>query len=64
MASAATAGLDALLQTVANSTLRNPAEPYLAYAWNYMTDNYPRFTIAVWFSVVLHEVRKVSYNFL
>ncbi|CAI8025336.1 Methylsterol monooxygenase 1 [Geodia barretti] len=55
MASVAT-GLDALLQTVANSTLRNPVEPYLGSAWNYMTDNYPRFTIAVWFSVVLHEL--------
>jgi methylsterol monooxygenase len=55
MASAAT-GLDALLQTVTNSTLRNPVEPYLGSAWNYMTDNYPRFTIAVWFSVVLHEL--------
>ena len=62
MASAAT-GRDALLQTVANSTLRNPVEPYLGSAWNYMTDNYPRFTIAVWFSVVLHEVRFIITTF-
>ena len=51
-----TAGLDALLQTVTNSSLQNPVEPYFASAWNYMTDNYSRFTIAMWFSVVLHEV--------
>lgn len=49
-------GLDILLQTVANTTLRNPVEPYFASAWNYMTDNYSRFTIAMWISVVLHEV--------
>lgn len=50
------AGLDALLQTVTNSSLQNPVEPYFASAWNYMTDNYTRFTIAMWFSLVLHEV--------
>ena len=56
MSSAGT-GLDALLQTVANTSLKNPVEPYVASAWNYMTDNFERFTIAVWFSVVFHEVR-------
>ena len=50
------AGLDALLQTVTNSSLRNPVEPYFASAWNFMTDNCSRFTIAMWISVVLHEV--------
>lgn len=49
-------GLDALLQTVTNTTLRNPVEPYVASAWNYMTDNFDRFTIAMWFSVLLHEI--------
>lgn len=55
-------GLDILLQTVANTTLRNPVEPYFASAWNYMTDNYSRFTIAMWISVVLHEVYEDIYS--
>ena len=50
-------GLDVLFQTVANTSLHNPVEPYIASAWNYMTDNYSRFTISMWISVVLHEVR-------
>lgn len=33
--------------------LINPLE----VCWTYMTDNYSEFTIATWFSVVLHEVR-------
>lgn len=33
--------------------LINPLE----VGWTYMTDNYSHFTIATWFSVVLHEVR-------
>ena len=45
-----------LLQTVANASF-NPLEPYLASGWNYMTDNYSRFTIAVWISLILNEVR-------
>jgi hypothetical protein len=49
-------GLNYLLHTVANTSLHNPVEPYVASAWNYMTDNYSRFTIAMWISVVLHEV--------
>ena len=48
-----------LLQTVANASY-NPVEPYVASGWNYMTENYSRFTIAVWFSVVLHEVHKTD----
>ena len=44
-----------LLQTVGNAS--NPLEPYFASVWNYMTDNYSRFTIAMWISVALHEVR-------
>ena len=55
-------GLEALLQTVSNSTLRNPAEAYFASAWNYMTDNYSRFTISVWISVILHEVTSLSIS--
>lgn len=33
--------------------LINPLE----VGWTYMTDNYSDFTIATWFSIVLHEVR-------
>lgn len=29
-------------------------------AWTYMTDNYSKFTIAFWFSIVLHEVRQIK----
>ena len=46
-----------LLATLQRSTeFTNPLEPYLASAWNYMTDTYEPFTIAMWFSVILHEV--------
>ena len=48
--------LSALLQTVANTSY-NPVEPYVASGWNYMTENYSRFTIAVWISLILHEVQ-------
>ena len=48
--------LSALLQTVANAS-HNPIEPYVASGWTYMTDNYSRFTIAVWISLILHEVQ-------
>lgn len=34
----------------------NPAEPYFAAAWMYMVDNYSKFTIANWFSILWHEV--------
>ena len=50
-------GLSVLLQTVANASFHNPVEPYIASGWNYMTDNYSRFTIAMWISIVLHEVK-------
>ncbi len=33
--------------TINGIGLSNPLEPYLASAWNYMTDNYSLFTIAV-----------------
>lgn len=36
--------------------ISNPLEPQVASAWNYMTDNYDKFTITTWFSIVLHEV--------
>lgn len=52
-------GLEALFQTVANSSIRNPVEPYFASGWNYMTDNYSKFTISVLFSIILHEVIRV-----
>lgn len=52
-------GLEILLERVTNSSYMygNPVEPYIASGWNYMTQNYSRFTIAMWFSVMLHEVR-------
>ena len=31
-------------------------EGYVASGWNYMTDHYSKFTIATWFSIILHEV--------
>lgn len=34
-----------------------PFEGYIASGWEYMTDNYSKFTIATWFSIILHEVR-------
>ena len=55
-------GLDVLIETMVNATPRNPVEPYFASAWNYMTDNYSRFTIAMWISVVLHEVGRTMLS--
>ena len=40
---------------VGNSSI--PFEGYVASGWNYMTDHYSKFTIATWFSIILHEVR-------
>ena len=37
--------------------LINPLE----VGWTYMTDNYSDFTIATWFSIVLHEVRTLLH---
>ena len=31
-------------------------EAFLGPAWTYLTENYSKFTIAFWFSIVLHEV--------
>ena len=39
---------------VGNSSV--PFEGYVASGWNYMTDNYSKFTIATVFSGILHEV--------
>lgn len=39
---------------VGNSTV--PFEGYVKTGWNAMTDRYSHFTIAVLFSVILHEV--------
>ena len=51
-------GLAILLEKMTNSSgFENPAEPYVASGWNYMTQNYSRFTIAVLFSALIHEVR-------
>lgn len=58
---------DFLMQTlyktasvVGNSSV--PFEGYIASGWNYMTDNYSKFTIAMWFSVIYHEVsRSLGY---
>ena len=41
-----------------------PANPFLdpfAAAWIYMTDNYTKFQIATWGSIILHEV-KAAYS--
>lgn len=40
----------------------NPAEPYFAAAWMYMVDNYSKFTIANWFSILWHEVRTGAHT--
>ena len=57
----AAGGLNDLLHMVGNTSVHNPVEPYIASAWNYMTNNYSRFTISMWISVVLHEVRGSWY---
>ena len=45
---------------VAATLPANPAEPYFAAAWMYMLDNYSKFTIATWFSLIWHEVKIAS----
>ena len=34
----------------------NPATPYIETGWRYMTDNYTKFQIATWGSLLAHEV--------
>ena len=34
----------------------NPLQEPFADAWRYMTNNYSRFQIAVWGSLIVHEV--------
>ena len=34
----------------------NPVQEYFKDAWTYMTDNYTKFQIATWGSLLLHEV--------
>ena len=34
----------------------NPLEPYFAQAWTAMTDSCSKYTIAVWISIIYHEV--------
>lgn len=48
------AGVSALLQPLYR--LGNVSEAYFESSWNYMTDNYSKFTIATVFSIFLHEV--------
>jgi methylsterol monooxygenase len=38
------------------ASIPNPAEPYFAAAWTKMTDSCSRYTIAVWISIVYHEI--------
>ena len=40
----------------------NPVEPYFAAAWIYMVDNFSKFPIANWFSVLWHEVKAGVYT--
>lgn len=42
---------------VGNTTV--PFEGYIASGWTHMTDNYSKFTIATFFSAILHEVDKL-----
>jgi len=39
---------------VGNTTV--PFEPHIASGWEYMTNNYSKFTVATLFSIILHEV--------
>ena len=40
--------------------LTNPvSDLFLEPAWKYMTDNYSKFTISFWVSVLIHEVGDV-----
>lgn len=34
-----------------------PFESHVASGWQYMTDNYSKFTISTAFSIILHEVK-------
>lgn len=34
----------------------NPFQPSLKHAWDYMLDNYTKFQIATWGSLIVHEV--------
>ena len=37
--------------------ITNPLDDYLLEpSWKYMTNNYSRFTISFWFSIIIHEV--------
>ena len=33
----------------------NPLQPSFKYAWTYMMDNYTKFQIATWGSLIVHE---------
>ena len=43
-----------VVSVVGNSSV--PFDHYIASGWEYMTNNYSRFTIATCFSALLHEV--------
>ena len=40
----------------AASAVGNTSVPLVESGWEYMTDNYSKFTISMVFSVILHEV--------
>lgn len=47
------------LQQAASFLPENPATPYMEYGWKYMTDNYSKFQITVYGSIIAHEVRVI-----
>lgn len=47
------------IEVVGNIT--NPLDDFLlAPAWTYMTNNFSKFTISFWFSIIWHEVGEID----
>ena len=38
----------------------NPALPYFELGWRYMTENYSKFAIATYGTILIHEVRTID----
>ena len=57
---AASPMIDSIYNTVEIvGNITNPLDNYvLEPAWRHMTANYSKFTIAFWFSVIVHEVSR------
>ena len=53
-------GLDNILVNLPNNPLADPFERY----WTWMTDNYTKFQIATWGSLIVHEVCNAPNNAL